>query len=119
MLSSLYKRGHILCLTSSQLLLPSVYLTGQDVKYETPLLAICTSVFVMVINSRLEGYGSRFVICSLVHNAESGATEAYCNRAVRLSVTSISRLLASQSCYHSVLPPSLCTLWTSSRFFHY
>ena len=25
-------------------------------------------------------------------------------------------LLASQSCYHSVLPPSLCTLWTSSRF---
>ena len=28
-------------------------------------------------------------------------------------------LLASQSCYHSVLPPSLCTLWTSSRFLHY
>ena len=45
----------------------------------------------MVINPRLEGYGSRFVICSLVHNTEGGATEAYCNRAVRLSVTSISR----------------------------
>ena len=28
-------------------------------------------------------------------------------------------LLASQSCYHSVLPPCLCTLWTSSRFLHY
>ena len=28
-------------------------------------------------------------------------------------------LLASQSCYHSVLSPSLCTLWTSSRFLHY
>ena len=28
-------------------------------------------------------------------------------------------LLASQSCYHSVLTPSLCTLWTSSRFLHY
>ena len=26
-------------------------------------------------------------------------------------------LLASQSCYHSVLLP--CTLWTSSRFLHY
>ena len=28
-------------------------------------------------------------------------------------------LLASQSCYHSVLLPCLCTLWTSSRFLHY
>ena len=25
-------------------------------------------------------------------------------------------LLASQSCYHSVLPPCLCTLLASSRF---
>ena len=24
--------------------------------------------------------------------------------------------LLAISCYHSVLPPSLCTLWTSSRF---
>ena len=27
-------------------------------------------------------------------------------------------LLASQSCYHSVLPPCLSTLLTSSRFLH-
>ena len=26
-------------------------------------------------------------------------------------------LLASQSCYHSVLPPSLCTLWAVVGFF--
>ena len=34
---------------------------------------------------RAEAYGSSFVCVCVCHYAEGGATEAYCNRAVRLS----------------------------------
>ena len=44
--------------------------------------------------------------CSIAELASTAATDV-----------GMHGLLASQSCYHSVLPPSLCTLWTSSRFF--
>ena len=52
-----------------------------------------------------------------IHNASSTLPPQY----ILCAATDVGMhgLLASQLCYHSVLPPSLCTLWTSSRFLHY
>ena len=59
----------------------------------------------------------------------AAVTTLFCEASLQASIAELAStaatdvgmhgLLASQSCYHSVLPPSLCTLWTSSRFLHY
>ena len=53
----------------------------------------------------------------LIHN-EPTYTTTNCNILCTATDVGMHGLLASQSCYHSVLPPCLSTLLASSRFLH-
>ena len=55
--------------------------------------------------------GSESIACKPALPAELAGTAA--------TDVEMHGLLVSQLCYHSVLPPSLCTLWTSSRILCY
>ena len=57
-------------------------------------------------------------ICYTPQDVGGSVGEAIVTSCAAATDVGMHGLLASQSCYHSVLPPCLSTLLTSSRFLH-
>ena len=94
------------------------YISGCSVLIQNLVNVVACNVFLQTVSYFLEqcwlaGYRLRahLFTMSLIYTT----TNILCTA----TDVGMHGLLTSQSCYHSVLPPSLCTLSTSSRFLHY